>query len=78
MFDLQKKSNFHRMKLRNIDREVEPFFSTMLLGICAFMAVILVGVGSIVGGLLFLVPIAIAAHVYWDDWRAPAAPKDDA
>ncbi len=76
MFDLQKKSSFYRMKLRNIDREVEPFFSTMLLLVCAFMAVVLLGAGSIFGGLLFLAPLAVAAHVYWDEWRA--AREDDA
>jgi hypothetical protein len=76
MFDLQKKSNFYKMKLRNIDREVEPVFSTLLLVVCAFMAVILIGAGSIFGGLLFLVPLAIAAHAYWDSHRA--APEDEA
>jgi len=70
MFDLQKKSSFYRLKLRNIDREVEPFFSTALLIACAFMAVILIGAGSIFGGILFLAPLAVAVHAYWDEWRA--------
>jgi hypothetical protein len=81
MFDLQKKSNFYKMRLRNIDREVEPVFSTLLVIACTFMAVILIGAGSIVGGLLFLVPLVVAGHAYWDDWRAgpdPAADEDKA
>ena len=72
MFDLQKKNAFYRLKLRNIDREVEPVFSTALLIACAFMAVVLIGAGSIFGGILFLAPLVIAAHAYWDDWRSAA------
>jgi hypothetical protein len=76
MFDLQKKSNFDKMRLRNIDRQVEPVFSTLLLVVCAFMAAILIGAGSIFGGILFLIPLAVAAHAYWDARRA--APEDEA
>ena len=76
MFDLQKKNNFHRMKLRNIDREVEPFFSTLLLVISCFMSVILFGAGSLIGGVLFLLPLAVSALVYWDDVLTPS--QDDA
>ena len=80
MFDLQKKSSFYRMKLRNIDREVEPVFSTALLVACGFMAVILIGAGSpgsIAGGILFLAPLVIAGHAYWEDWRAASQTDDD-
>ena len=76
MFDLQKKSNFQRMKLRNVDREVEPFFSTLLVVISCFMSVILFGAGSPFGGVLFLLPLAVSALVYWDDVLTPS--QDDA
>ena len=46
MFDLQKKSNFYRMRLRNVDREVEPFFSGLLVVLSCFMSVLLFGAGS--------------------------------
>lgn len=76
MFDLQKKSNFYRMRLRNVEREVEPFFSTLLVMVSAFMSVILFGAGSIFGGIVFLFPPALAALIYWDELLAPS--EDDA
>ena len=76
MFDLQKKSNFYRMRLRNVDREVEPFFSGLLVVLSCFMSVLLFGAGSFFGGLLFLLPLAVTAFIYWDD--VLALPRDDA
>lgn len=76
MFDLQKKSNFYRMRLRNVDREVEPFFSALLVILSCFMSVLLFGAGSFFGGILFLLPLAITAFIYWDDVLAPS--RDDA
>jgi len=76
MFDLQKKSNFHRMRLRNVDREVEPFFSTLLVIMSCFMSVLLFGAGSFFGGIVFLLPLAVMAFLYWDEVLAPL--DDDA
>ena len=76
MFDLQKQSNFHRMKLRNVEREVEPFFSTLLVLISSFMSVILFGAGSIFGGIVFLIPLVVSALVFWDEILTPS--PDDA
>ena len=76
MFDLQKKSNFYRMRLRNVDREVEPFFSALLVIVSCFMSVLLFGAGSLIGGILFLLPLLVSALIYWDDILAPA--EDDA
>ena len=76
MFDLQKKSNFQRMKMRNVDREVEPFFSTMLVLISCFMSLMLFGAGSFFGGIVFLLPLVVSALVYWDDVLTPS--EDDA
>lgn len=72
MFDLQKKTHFHRLRFRNIDREIEPFFSILLIGVCGFMSVMLFGAGSFVGGLLFLAPVAVALHAYWEEARQPS------
>jgi hypothetical protein len=66
MFDLQKTSNFYRLRLRNVEREVEPFFSTLLVMVSVFMSVILFGAGSLFGGILFLLPLIVAALIYWD------------
>ena len=76
MFDLQKKSNFYRMRLRNVDREVEPFFSALLVILSCFMSVLLFGAGSFFGGILFLLPLMVLALLYWDDVLAPT--EDDA
>lgn len=76
MFDLQKKSNFYRMRLRNVDREVEPFFSALLVILSCFMSVLLFGAGSFFGGILFLLPLIVSALIHWDDILAPA--EDDA
>jgi len=76
MFDLQKKSNFYRMRLRNVDREVEPFFSILLVILSCFMSVLLFGAGSLFGGILFLLPLVVSALIYWDDVLAPT--EDDA
>jgi hypothetical protein len=76
MFDLQKKSNFYRMRLRNVDREVEPFFSALLVILSCFMSVLLFGAGSFFGGILFLLPLMVSALIYWDDVLAPT--EDDA
>ena len=67
MFDLQKKSNFYRMRLRNVDREVEPFFSALLVILSCFMSVLLFGAGSIFGGVIFLLPLIVSLFIYWDD-----------
>lgn len=76
MFDLQKKNNFYRMRLRNVDREVEPFFSAFLVILSCFMSVLMFGAGSFFGGILFLLPLMVSAFIYWDDILAPA--EDDA
>lgn len=75
MFDLQKKSNFHRMRLRNVEREVEPFFSAVLVLLSSFMSVLLFGAGSVLGGIVFLLPLAVSGFIYWDEFLAPG---DDA
>lgn len=67
MFDLQKKSNFYRMRLRNVDREVEPFFSALLVILSCFMSVLLFGAGSFFGGVLFLLPLLVSLFIYWDE-----------
>lgn len=76
MFDLQKQSNFYRMRLRNVDREVEPFFSALLVAMSCFMSVLLFGAGSIFGGIVFLFPLVVSAVVYWDEIFMPSG--DDA
>ncbi len=76
MFDLQKKSHFYRMQLRNVDRQVEPFFSSVLVCVSTFMSVLLFGAGSIFGGIVFLIPLIAAALVYWDEVLTPS--HDDA
>ena len=69
MFDLQKKAPFLKMKLRNVDREVEPFFSAFLVVACTIMAILLFGAKSWFGGVLFLVPLGVSLFSYWDDFR---------
>ena len=76
MFDLQKKNSFHRLRMRNVDREVEPIFSALLVILSSFMSVLLFGAGSLLGGALFLLPLVVSALNYWDDILAPA--EDDA
>ncbi|MEE2760424.1 MAG: hypothetical protein VYE18_03160 [Pseudomonadota bacterium] len=67
MFDLQKKEKAARVGTRVIAKQIEPFFSGMLVLGSAFMAIMLFGTGSILGGLIFLFPVAIAAFAYWED-----------
>jgi hypothetical protein len=69
MFDLQKKEQADRIDARIIAKQIEPFFSGMLVLGSAFMAIMLFGAGSILGGLVFLLPVAIAAFAYWDDGK---------
>lgn len=74
MFDLQKKEQADRIGARVIAKQIEPFFSGMLVLGSAFMAIMLFGAGSYLGGLVFLLPVAIAAFAYWDDGKpAPEA-----
>jgi hypothetical protein len=76
MFDLQKKDKFNRLRLRNVEREVEPFFSALLVIVSSFMSVLLFGAGSFFGGVVFLFPLLVSAFIYWDDILAPTG--DDA
>ena len=73
MFDLQKKDKAERVGARVIAKQVEPFFSGMLVLGSAFIAVMLFGAGSILGGLVFVFPVAIAAFAYWDDGKPDPA-----
>ena len=81
MFELQKKEQADRISARYIAKQVEPFFSGILVLGSAFMAIMLFGAGSILGGLLFLLPVAIAAFAYWDGGKSGSkgsAPKRQA
>ena len=69
---VQKKNNFYRMRLRNVDREVEPFFSAFLVILSCFMSVLMFGAGSFFGGILFLLPLMVSAFIYWGDTRRVA------
>ena len=69
MFDLQKKEQADRLGARIIAKQIEPFFSGLLVLGSAFMAIMLFGAGSFLGGLVFLLPVAIAAFAYWDDGK---------
>jgi hypothetical protein len=74
MFDIQKKEQEDRLESRVIAKQIEPFFSGILVLGSAFMAIMLFGAGSFLGGLVFLLPVAIAAFAYWDDGKpAPGA-----
>ena len=75
MFDLQKKEKTDRVGARIIAKQIEPFFSGMLVLGSAFIAIMLFGAGSVLGGLIFLFPVAIAAFAYWDNGKAD--PEDE-
>ncbi|GEM_PF-1128151 len=69
MFDIQKKEQADRLGARVIAKQIEPFFSGLLVLGSAFMAIMLFGAGSFLGGSVFLLPVAIAAFAYWDDGK---------
>lgn len=74
MFDIQKKEQADRLSARVIAKQIEPIFSGLLVLGSAFMAIMLFGAGSFIGGAVFLLPVAIAAFAYWDDGKpAPEA-----
>ncbi|NQV56781.1 MAG: hypothetical protein HQ503_13055 [Rhodospirillales bacterium] len=77
MFDVLKREKAEQANRRIIAKQVEPFFSSLLVLACAFMSVLLFGSGAILGGAAFLAPVIIAAFVYWDDGRAPSAGTPD-
>ena len=70
MFDLQKKEQSERLGVRVIAKQIEPFFSGILVLGSAFIAIMLFGTGSFFGGLVFLLPVAIAAFAYWEDGKS--------
>jgi hypothetical protein len=59
-----------------VDKEVVPIYAALLVGFCLFVAILLFGAGSMLGGLLFssiLIPVAFYKS---DDSRPePAAEK---
>lgn len=69
MFDIQKKEQADRLSARVIAKQIEPIFSGLLVLGSAFMAIMLFGAGSFIGGAVFLLPVAIAAFAYWDDGK---------
>jgi len=75
MFDLQKKEQADRLGARIIAKQIEPFFSGLLVLGSAFMAIMLFGAVIFLGCLVFLLPVAIAAFAYWDDGK-PAPDAD--
>jgi hypothetical protein len=83
MFDVQKQEQSNKISARVIAKQVEPFFSGMLVLGSAFMSILLFGTGSYLGGIVFLLPVAIAVFVYWNDGKshqevsAPDTPENE-
>ena len=47
-----------------------PFFAAFFVLLCGGMATVLFGVGKILGGVLFLCPVAAGLYVAWNNFAA--------
>ncbi len=67
MFDVQKRQMRERSTSRVLPKATEPFFGALLVVVCLFMAVLLFGAGSILGGLAFSLILIPTAFIVWDE-----------
>lgn len=58
-----------------IPRAFFPIFAAIFVILCGFMAVVLFGVGKILGGALFSFVVLVGLYVLWNNlrsWRKPS------
>lgn len=53
-----------------VPRSFFPYFAAFFVLLCAGMAIILFGAGKILGGILFLCPVAAGLYVAWNNFTA--------
>lgn len=77
MFEVQKDQLRRRTGGRFMPRAIEPFFSAFLVVASLFMAVMLFGAGSWIGGIIFSLVLIPSGVVLYDEFFGPPEPEPE-
>ena len=75
MFEVEKNQLRRRAGSRFMPKAVEPFFSAFLVMASLFMAVMLFGAGSWIGGVLFSLVLIPTGVVLYDEFFGSPDPE---